>query len=177
MPFDAGTPLRVEETADGGWRLLEGLRYVGKYEPFLVPAGFETDFASVPRLLTWLVPTAGLYTRAAVLHDYLCRKEGFPRNDADGIFRRVLGESGVPTVRRYVMWAAVRVGGSLRGATFLDVLGIVLLVLLIIPVALPGTVYILAVLVLLFVVELLVWLALKVAGAVPRAGPVRFWWN
>ena len=34
---------------------------------FEVPAGFDTDFASVPTPFTWLVPRYGLYTKAAIL--------------------------------------------------------------------------------------------------------------
>lgn len=51
------------------------------YEPFeetlsdgstiLIPAGYVTDFASVPMLLWSIFPPIGKYNRAALVHDYL----------------------------------------------------------------------------------------------------------
>jgi hypothetical protein len=107
--------LEVEEIfghADGKvWRLLRSLEYEGNEETFVVRAGFETDFASVPFFLTWLVPRYGRYTKAAVLHDHLwrlCREGRFKWADADGILRRAMRELEVPFLRRWLMWGAVR---------------------------------------------------------------------
>ena len=81
-----------------------------------LPPRFRTDFASVPRVVTWLIPRYGRYTKAAILHDYLCdvevRRETITRADADGVFRRALRELGVAFLRRWLMWAAVRLGGA-----------------------------------------------------------------
>ena len=60
-----------------------------------VPTGFRTDFASIPRLVVWLIPRYGLYTRSAILHDYLCKTKVVDRADADGLFRRSMRELGV----------------------------------------------------------------------------------
>ncbi len=176
MPFDPATPLQVEEVNEKRWRLLADLRYHGKFEDFVVPAGTLTDFASVPRLFTWLVPTSGKYTKAAVLHDYLCETELIPRNDADGVFRRALGEAEVPTVRRYVIWGAVRLASLLRGAKAGDIAGIVLLALLVVPLAAPIAIAVMCVLLGLSLVEIVVWLALRVFGKTPP-GPLRWWWT
>lgn len=40
-------------------------------QDIIVPAGFDTDFASVPRGLWNLFPPDGDYVKAAVVHDYL----------------------------------------------------------------------------------------------------------
>jgi hypothetical protein len=101
------------------WRLIKPLVYHGARERFVVPAGFRTDFASVPHALTWLVPRTGRHNRAAVLHDWLTRRgpDGKPpvsRKDADGIFLRVLRELGVPRVRRQLMYLGVRVVWHLK---------------------------------------------------------------
>src|SRR4029079_13137851 len=75
-----------------------------------VPDGFRTDFASVPRVFVWLIPKYGRYTKAAILHDYLCDEanaDRFDRDDADGLFRRAMRELGVSFLRRWVMWGAV----------------------------------------------------------------------
>ncbi|MEY2689723.1 MAG: hypothetical protein RL375_3922 [Pseudomonadota bacterium] len=77
-----------------------------------VPAGFETDFASIPRLFWTLVGhPAGRYAQAAVLHDYLYRTGAVPRREADRTFREAMDVLGVPAWQRWVMWAGVRVGG------------------------------------------------------------------
>src|SRR5262245_24845797 len=108
MPFESDVVVR--EVDDNTWELVEPLRYVGNNDRFLVPDGFRTDFASVPRVFVWLIPKYGRYTKAAILHDFLCEesKAGrFDRDDADGLFRRAMRELGVPFLRRWIMWGAV----------------------------------------------------------------------
>lgn len=61
------TPLRWTGTHRGQVRQLEVPR---------APEPFTTDLASAPRILTWLLPGYGKYTKAAVLHDYLCQRFG-----------------------------------------------------------------------------------------------------
>ena len=130
MPFT--TPLTVEESPDrdGCWVLTSDLKYAGKKDSFVVPCGFETNFASVPRPLTWLVPASGVYSKAAVLHDWLCGEPTISRYDADGIFRRSMRELGVSDLRRYVMWSAVRLGAGLGSSGLAERLVIGLLGLL-----------------------------------------------
>ena len=113
MPFETDH-LTVRRRDDDTWLVVEPLVYRGRTDVFRVPAGFPTDFASVPRVVVWLIPRFGRYTLAAVLHDWLV-SEGLDTGvvsarDADGIFRRVMREQGVPVVRRWLMWAGVRWG-------------------------------------------------------------------
>jgi hypothetical protein len=108
------------------WTLIEKVRYQGAYEVFVVPAGFRTDFASVPRPIVWLIPTYGVYTPAAILHDFLCASARsdeplLSRADADGLFRRSLRELGVSAPKRWAMWAGVRAWSRLSGARPRDV--------------------------------------------------------
>lgn len=86
-------------------------KYRGTRDLFVVPVDTETDFASVPKIFQWLVPRTGRYTRAAVLHDYLWkeRPNGLSRADADGLFRRAMAELKAPFLRRWTIWAAVRI--------------------------------------------------------------------
>ncbi len=113
MPFQPGS-LTVSRVDANTWALVDGLLYQGRWERFVVPAGFRTDFATVPRVVSWLVPRFGAYTLAAILHDWLCtegiRSGAVSPREADGIFRRVMRESGVPVLRRWLMWAGVRWG-------------------------------------------------------------------
>jgi len=128
-----------EGPGDQDWTTLDDLHWVGEFRHktvhLVVPAPFETDLASVPRILTWLIPRYGRYTKAAVLHDYFCtyfkqeRIELLPtpaqvaagtaaeeertsfdlqdRSDADELFRWTMRELGVGPTTRWYMWTAV----------------------------------------------------------------------
>lgn len=113
------------------WTLECGLTWIGDFRGgrgrVVVPSGFVTDLASVPFFMTWLFPRYGKYTKAAIVHDYLCRNIGEPvrvclsapdsdgelpfriddRSDADEIFRDLMSELEVPPPRRWLMWSAV----------------------------------------------------------------------
>jgi hypothetical protein len=116
------TELRAQQVGDNDWRLLAPLVYEGHTDKWTIKEGFETDFASSPAVVQWLVPRSGRYAKAAVLHDYFWRTGGqpkIPRSDADGIFRRVMSELSVPFLLRWVMWAGVR-AASLFHSHFSD---------------------------------------------------------
>lgn len=137
MPFIKDI-VSVTQLDDVSWRLNELLVYEGDQQTFTVPVGFVTDFASVPRIFVWLVPAYGAYTKAAILHDHLCRDAPVRRRDADGIFRRCLREAEVPFIRRWLMWAAVRAGAWFSGTTVAEfalwlTIAIPALVLLVVP--------------------------------------------
>ena len=107
------TPLRVTEVPEG-FRLDAPLVYQGHTHRIEVPAGFVTDFGSVPWWGRWLVPRWGWkWTKAYVIHDYLYRTqpEGWTRKDADGLMRRIHREEGAGALKRNVAWMAVRLGG------------------------------------------------------------------
>jgi hypothetical protein len=101
-------------------QLLQGFSYRPSGRPgaevIQVPAGFVTDFASVPWGFWNLEPPLGDGARAAVVHDYLYATRGlegrYSRAQADGIFREALKALGVPAWKRGLLWAAVRVGGA-----------------------------------------------------------------
>ncbi|NUP25949.1 MAG: DUF1353 domain-containing protein [Nocardia sp.] len=149
--------LVVEEIDGVFWTVREPLGYAGAAEHFEVPVGFRTDFASVPRPVVWLIPRYGVYTRAAILHDYLLRSELVSKVDADGLFRRALRECAVSLPRRWMMWTAVRFGSRLQGispAAFavFTVVAVLSLVFLVIP-----TVVVTAFLLLFWVIEMVLW--------------------
>lgn len=146
MPFTEENPVVVRELAGFMWRLEQPLEYQGRDDTFLVPAGFETDFASVPRALVWLIPAYGDYTRAAILHDYLLteRLGEISSTDIDGIFRRVLQELGTSFGRRWLMWAGVRWGAifnpARRKGSLATAPKLALISALAMPIVLPGVV-------------------------------------
>ena len=113
MPFR--TPLHVRHDVGEQWCLLDPLVFEGEREFFVMRSGFETDFASIPRVVRWLFDTAGGNSEPGVLHDALWREskrtDAEPRVDpwdADGLFRRALRESGATALSRSLMWIAVR---------------------------------------------------------------------
>jgi hypothetical protein len=76
-----------------------------------VPAGFKTDYASVPRILWSILPPTGKYTKASVIHDYLYRSHRVSREEADAIFLEAMEDLGVNPIIKYAMWLGVRIGG------------------------------------------------------------------
>lgn len=159
--FESPFPVAVSQVGPSEWQLTHAMIYHGDTQTFIVPIGQTTDFASVPAVLTWLVPIE-TGVAAAVLHDWLWRVQvpagvlAYP--DADGLLRQALGTLGVSVPRRWLMWAAVRWGalsrpGGWNGwwADAPAVLGITALAL---PIVLPA-VFLIPSLVVFVCVELL----------------------
>lgn len=98
----------------GTWKLLSPLVYESDLlgDSITVPAGFVTDFASVPRLPIAHLLAANCGHEAAVIHDYLYHTHQVPRSAADAVFREALLAGGEPGWRVWLMWAGVRIGGS-----------------------------------------------------------------
>lgn len=112
MPGFAPRSLTVRETGPSTpfiWRVNGGLTYTDtQASPHAVEAGFPTDLASVPLIMTWLLPRYGLYTKAAVVHDKLCRPDSpIDRFDADEVFNEMMGVLEVPKLRRLLIVSAV----------------------------------------------------------------------
>ena len=109
------TELDVRCINDGRWKLDSPLRYLSDIVGLIdVPAGFETDFASVPRVPILYTFFGDRAHREAVLHDYLYRKDSIPmveRSQADDVFFEAMDERGKGFLIRYGMWLGVRAGG------------------------------------------------------------------
>lgn len=116
-----GLPLAVEFIDGVNWRLSHSLSYRTKaYEISTVRACFIFDFASIPRFLAWLYPSAGdgesLYGLASLWHDWLyChRKIGgrtIKRVEADNLFYEIMRYAGVSWWTAGRMYRAVRIFG------------------------------------------------------------------
>ncbi len=98
------------------YRLREDLYYVdheGKL--IVVPAGFQHDLASVPRVPIAYMAWGDKCHREAVLHDLLYRYDSVPictRAEADNHFKMAMISRGQPWRVYYFMWLGVRCGGS-----------------------------------------------------------------
>lgn len=111
-------PLRLERVEDvsadgrGTWRLLDTVVFLSAERGrIVVPAGFVTDLASVPRLPITYFLAGGLAHAAAVVHDWLYTSHELTRAQADAVFREAAQACGVGAWRAWIMWLGVRVGG------------------------------------------------------------------
>jgi hypothetical protein len=82
----------------------------------VVPAGYVTDFASIPRAVHFIISPFGKHAEAAVVHDWLYAlgtpKDGKSRRTADKAFVKALRLLEVNFFKRQIMYWAVRLGGG-----------------------------------------------------------------
>lgn len=109
------------------WRLEQPLIYevgeLGSGRHITVPAGFETDGASVPRFFWAVLPTWGKYSRAAVIHDYLGtllvhgtpHAEGPNQKTIDAVFYEAMTVCEVRWPIKVLIWSTMRIVARLRG--------------------------------------------------------------
>lgn len=109
------TPLEVEVLADGKHYKLTKDMVVFSHRcgVTVIPQGFVTDMASVPRGFWNLFPPTGPWAKAAVYHDYLYQTGTISRADADHEFAEGMKALGVCWVTRMAMWVALRLFGGI----------------------------------------------------------------
>ena len=75
-----------------------------------VPVGYRTDFASIPRFFWRILPPAGRYGKAAVVHDWLCdvSPKICDHITAANVFNEAMQVLGVNFAKRAVMVKAVK---------------------------------------------------------------------
>lgn len=161
----------VRQVDDVHFELVQPLGYSGNQDTFTVPAGFTTDLATVPRAVVWLLPRHGVYTKAAVLHDWLLTSAVVSRRDADGLFRRAMRELDVPVPRRWTMWAAVRLASRLSDATAGELAMVLAITLVALPLVGPPAVVVQLFLLFAWLVEGAFWLGGRLLGR-PTCEPV-----
>lgn len=110
-------PLDLEYLNGRTWRLLTPFTFATTHhrhaKTVTVPAGFLTDFASVPRFFWRVLPPTGPYGKATVIHDYLYSLKPTDRLAVDQIFLDAMRALRVPPLTRWTMYAAVRLFGWL----------------------------------------------------------------
>lgn len=92
-----------------GWKPNPGQE---AYKPVQVPSGFVTDFTSIPRIFWSALRPDGIYTYAAIIHDYIYWEQSVSREEADEIFRFAMEDFNVGTVAKNAIYSGVRLGGS-----------------------------------------------------------------
>lgn len=113
------TELDIRDIDGTQWKVLAPLIYETESDVFgqdastqlCVPAGFITDFASIPRVFWRILPPTGKYNKAAVVHDYLYSTQMVTQKLADLIFYEAMGVLDVPKWKRATMYRALRMFG------------------------------------------------------------------
>lgn len=107
------TELRPD--SDRIWLIKSPLIYISDIIGTIeVPAGFETDFASVPRLPLIYSLFGDRAHRESVLHDYLYRIDAAPQAtfmQANSVFFEAMQVRKKASYIRYPMWWGVCLGG------------------------------------------------------------------
>lgn len=105
MDLDSGPPITLAQPL-----VYESDRLA---RTIIVPSGFVTDLASIPRGLWNIIPKEGKQNRAGVIHDwlYMTAEEGCTRKGADDALREGCLCSGVSARMARVIWLGVRLGG------------------------------------------------------------------
>ena len=105
----------IVENSDIIWQLTKPLIYRSELlnRIIVVPKGFQTDLATVPRVPIIYSLWGHRAHREAVVHDYLCRT-GIPFEitvwKANSVFLEAMGSTGKPAYIKYPMYAGVAVG-------------------------------------------------------------------
>ena len=111
--FSTLPTVRLLPNPTGGriYALAEPLIYRTDISPpweIVMPTGYQSDGASVPRLFWRWFPPSGHYTGAALVHDYLCDTHLVDSKTAAAIFDEAMVDLGVPARVRWPMVKAVR---------------------------------------------------------------------
>ena len=110
------TELKTTPIDDKYWLVNEEYRYQTSKGLVVVPKGFRTDYASVPRIFRNIINSYGKHGRAAVVHDWLYSNQckiNITREEADKIFLEIMVEWNVKKYKRILMYVLVRMfGGS-----------------------------------------------------------------
>jgi len=108
------TPLKIMQLDKKLWQLDATLMFLSSLigRVIVVPTGFITDLASVPRLPLAFLLTGGKASAAAVVHDWMYSTHEFERETADDIFHEAILAEGHSRFTAWLMWAGVRAGGG-----------------------------------------------------------------
>ncbi len=116
------TDLVVKELPDGRKELAQPLIYSSKeYDPVVVPSGYKTDYASVPRLPFVYLVFNGISPKASTMHDFLYSTvmtikekdaKGKRRSRADHMFLEAMKAEKTPFHIRWLAFIAVRAFGG-----------------------------------------------------------------
>lgn len=97
-------------TSTIGWN--PEVKDANAYQPVRVPIGFVTDFASIPRAFWSILRPDGLYSYAAIIHDYLYWEQFLSRSESDAILKLCMEDFRIDAATIATVYSGVRVGGG-----------------------------------------------------------------
>ncbi len=96
--------LQVTKQGRNSWELIEDW-----HTPYgVIPKGFTSNGANVPRIFWWFVHPAGILFEAAVVHDYYYKHALESKAYADNIFRLVAQHHGASRIEATLAHKAVK---------------------------------------------------------------------
>ena len=108
--------VHTEDEQGNVYTLLEDVVIIWKNKVLVVPAGFKSDGASVPRFFWRSVfpPGDSKALRAAIAHDFIYREHplNWTRAEADDLFYDLLREDGVGWFSAQSAYWGVRIFGG-----------------------------------------------------------------
>ena len=84
----------------------------GSYKPIVVPDGFVTDLASIPRAFWSFLRPDGKYAWGAVVHDWLYWEQFTDRATADEVLRDIMKDFKISSGTVDTIYYALRLGGK-----------------------------------------------------------------
>lgn len=116
-------PLDVRNFADGSrdhYMLLAPFVFADVDCVYVAPAGFRTDFASVPRVAQGIIDATNLVAPGSIAHDWLYATRGLvapglpriSRARADHVLLRACLANGMSEPEALLIFNAVRIGGQ-----------------------------------------------------------------
>lgn len=94
------------------WRLEAPLVYqADSGEVIVVPEGFITDLASIPKIVRNIIDVNGSHRAAAIIHDYLFVVQDRSLAETNAIFKEAMLACGTGWLTRNAMYLAVCAGG------------------------------------------------------------------
>ena len=107
-------PVLSPLTSGSQWRLMEDYWVsLSIGDMLLIPQGFETDFASVPRFFWRVLPPWDKHLRAALLHDFLYQDGRFSQAVCDEYFNDAMVSLGIAPWKRWLLYRAVKYFGGI----------------------------------------------------------------
>lgn len=108
------TDLEYRDNDGETWTLIKPLVYYSTLlgRRICVPAGFETDMASIPQFAQSLISKDGPWDWPAVIHDYLYATQTVSKKTADSVLREAMTVKNVPAWKAFCIYQAVNWFGS-----------------------------------------------------------------
>jgi hypothetical protein len=112
-PIIDGRSLYYQDDRPHRWMLLKDVVWeLTNGDTITIPAGYTTDFASVPRVFRGFVWGTGRQNLAVLIHDWLYDNRIGTRLAADREMLYWLLKAGCSTLKAYAMYYACRIGGK-----------------------------------------------------------------